>query len=182
MTLHYKSCGISNVWLRSGYVTHETKYGQAHSYKDIDGLYQAITVELCTADWKMTPEIMRFLRKRLGFSQEEFGKEFGCTSQAVAKWEKGTSRIPVAVDRLVRLFCLERFTSGMLLHEAITLRHSPVTDRLELEYVNSKWTIAGVKVSASEDVEFFFEKFENGNQLSAAYVEDLMIRMSMCGV
>jgi transcriptional regulator with XRE-family HTH domain len=178
MKLHYKSCGISNVWLLSGYKTHETKYGKAHSYEDIDGLYQAITIALCTFDWKMPPEAIRFLRKRLGYSQEEFGKEFGCTSQAVAKWEKGTSGIPVAVDKLVRLFCLERFAPSMLLHEAITLRHRPTTDRIELEYIDSKWVVAGIKMSRSDEVDEFFEKFENGNQLSAAYVDDLMIKMT----
>jgi len=178
MTLQYKSCGLNNVWLLSGYKTHETKYGKAHSYADIDELYQAITIELCTVDWEMTPEVIRFLRKRLGYSQEEFGKEFGCTSQAVAKWEKGTSGIPVAVGRLVRLVCLERFAPHMLLHVAITLRHSSTTDRLELEYIDSKWTVAGTKMSTSDEMDIFFEKFENGNQLSSAYVDDLIIRMA----
>jgi DNA-binding transcriptional regulator YiaG len=180
MTFHYKSCGISNVWLLSGYNTHETKYGEAHSYADIDGLYQAITIALCTVDWKMKPEVIRFLRKRLGYSQEEFGKEFECTNQAVAKWEKGTTAIPVAVARLVRLICLERFApSNMSLHEAITLRHRPTTDRIELEYVDLKWTVAGAKTSSIEDkIDAFFEKFENGNQFSEAHVNDLMIRMT----
>jgi DNA-binding transcriptional regulator YiaG len=178
MTLHYKACGLSNVWLLNGYETHETKYGKAYSYEDIDGLYQAITVALCTANLEITPEVIRFLRKRLGCSQEEFGRQFGCTCQAVAKWEKGTSGIPVAVGRLVRLVCLERFAPDMSLQEAITLHNNPTTERFELEYINSKWTVAGTKMSTSEKADVFFEKFENGNQLSVAYVEDLMIKMS----
>lgn len=177
MTLHYKTCGLSNVWLLNGYETHETKYGKAYSYEDIDGLYQAITVAVCTANLEVTPEVIRFLRKRLGFSQKEFGNEFGCTSQAVAKWEKGTSSIPVAVSRLARIICLARFAPNMMLPEVITQRLSATTGRIELEYVNSTWNVAGTK-KPIHDEDVFFEKYENGNQHSVAYVEDLMIKMS----
>lgn len=178
MALHYKSCGISDVWLLSGYTAHETRYGSGYSYADIDGLYQAIAIALCTVERVMTPEDLRFLRKRLGYSQEELGNEFEYTAQAVAKWEKGTSGIPVVVSRLVRLICLDRFAPNMLLHDAITLRHSRATDRLEFEYINSKWIAAGTKLQIHDELDIFYEKFENGSQSSRAYVDDLIIRMS----
>lgn len=110
MALHYKSCGLANVWLKSGYKAHETKYGTSYSYEDIDGLYCAIAIQLCVGQKEIAPDALRFLRKRLGYSQGELGAEFGYTSQAVAKWEKGTSKIPVAVSRLVRLLCLNKLS------------------------------------------------------------------------
>lgn len=177
MRLHYKTCGLSNVWLLNGYKTHETKYGSGYSYEDIDGLYQAITVAVCTTNWKITPEVIRFLRKRIGFSQAEFGKEFGCTGQAVAKWEKGTSSIPDAVSRLARIICLARFAPNMMLHEVIMQRQSVTVGPLEFEYVYSTWNVAGTK-KPPHDEEVYFESYENGNQPCVAFVEDLMVRLS----
>ena len=172
MTLHYKTCGLGNIWLLSGYKTHETKYGTSFSYEDIDELYRTITIELCINDWKMSPEIIRFLRKRLGCSQKEFGREFGCTSQAVAKWEKGTSGIPLSVDRLVRLLCLEKFAPYLTLDEAIAIHRRPFSTRLELEYIDSKWTVVGSQQKVfAEETEGFFEEFENGSQFDDVYVD-----------
>jgi len=177
MKLHYRSCGLSNVWLLNGYKSYETKYGTGYSYEDIDGLYRAITVAVCTFNWKITPNVMRFLRKRLGYSQEEFGKEFGCTGQAVAKWEKGASNITDAVSKLARIICLARFSPNMMLHEVIEQPLSDNIDSLEFEYVHSTWSVAGKKKSPYSE-EVYFEKYENESQLSIAYVDDLMVRMS----
>lgn len=178
MTLQYKSCGIGNVWLLSGYKTHETKYGISYSYEDIDGLYRAISIALCADGWAMTSEILRFLRKRLGLSQGEFGGEFGCTSQAVAKWEKGTTNIPVAVDRLVRFLCLEKFAPQMSLHEAITRRPHSTSERLELEYINSEWCVVGVHKAKSVEAEDKYHKFDFSSQNGGLYLE-LMGRLSL---
>jgi len=178
MKLHYKNCGLENVWLLNGYKSHETKYGTGYSYEDIDGLYKAIAVAVCTSNLEITPEAFRFLRKRLKYSQEEIGKECGCTSQAVAKWEKGTSGIPVAASRLLRLVCLASFSPNISLRDAMDLRTNHATGRIELEYVDSKWLVVGAEIAAADKLDIFFEKFENGNQFSAAYVDDLMIRMA----
>jgi len=149
MALHYKGCGLANVWLKSGYKAHETKYGTAYSYEDIDGLYRAITLHLCASQHEITTDVLRFLRKRLGFSQDELGVELGYTSQAVAKWEKGASNIPVAVARLVRLLCLNKFSPCKTLHDAFESNNSLSVDRLEFEYTNSVWKAVGAGVAMS---------------------------------
>lgn len=147
MALHYKSCGLTNVWLKSGYKAHETKYGISYSYEDIDGLYCAIAIQLCVGQWEVKPEVLRFLRKRLGYSQGELGAEFGCTSQAVAKWEKGTSKVPVAVARLVRLLCLNKLSPSKSLHDAFEANNTLPMDRLEFEYTNSMWKFVGARLT-----------------------------------
>lgn len=144
MALHYTGCGLPNVWLKSGFKAHETKYGVAYSYEDIDGLYSAITVRLCASQQGLTPDVLRFLRKRLGYSQRELGAELGYTSQAVAKWEKGTSKIPLAVTQLVRLLCLNKFSPHTPLHVAFEENSTLSSERLEFEYSNSKWKVAQV--------------------------------------
>lgn len=146
MALHYKSCGLTNVWLKSGYKTHETKYGIAYSYEDIDGLYSAITMQLCVSQREMGTDVLRFLRKRLGYSQSELGAELGYTSQAVAKWEKGTSKIPLAVTQLVRILCLNKFSPSTSLHDALKKNNTLSTERLEFEYIDSMWKVVGARV------------------------------------
>lgn len=143
MALHYKSCGLTNVWLKSGYRAHETKYGISYSYEDIDGLYCAIAIQLCVGQREIVPDALRFLRKRLGYSQGELGAEFGYTSQAVAKWEKGTSKTPIAVSRLVRLLCLNKLSPCKSLHDAFEVNNAPSMGRLEFEYTNSMWKVVG---------------------------------------
>lgn len=145
MSLHYKNCGLTNVWLKSGYKAHETKYGIAYSYEDIDGLYSAITMQLCASQREINPDVLRFLRKRLGYSQGELGAELGYTSQAVAKWEKGTSKIPLAVMQLLRLLCLNKFSPRTSLHDAFKKNNTLSTERLEFEYTNSMWKVVGAK-------------------------------------
>lgn len=144
MALHYTGCGLPNVWLKSGFKAHETKYGVAYSYDDIDGLYGAITVRLCASQRGFTPDVLRFLRKRLGYSQSELGAALGYTSQAVAKWEKGISHIPLAVTQLVRLWCLNKFSPRTLLRDALEKNITLSTEPLEFEYLNSKWEVAQV--------------------------------------
>jgi len=155
MVLHYKGCGLANVWLKSGYKAHETKYGIAYSYEDIDGLYRAITLHLCTSQYEITADVLRFLRKRLCLSQGELGAELGYTNQAVAKWEKGTSNIPVAVARLVRLLCLNKFSPCITLHDAFESNSTLSESRIEFEYTNSVWEAVGADV-VMPDVQTYF--------------------------
>lgn len=141
MAIHFKTCGLKNVWLLDGYRVHETKYGTSYSYEDIDGLYRAITVVVCKDTQAMTPEILRFLRKRLGYSQGELGKQLGYTSQAVAKWEKGTSSIPVAISKLLVILCLGKVAPKITLEEALATR--PESNRIEFQYSNLGWVAVG---------------------------------------
>jgi len=139
MKLHYPGCGLKNVWLNNGYQSLQTKYGPAYSYMDIDGLYRAIALKLCTSNLKMEPDVIRFLRKRLNLSQDELGQKLGYTSQAVAKWEKGISKIPVPASKLIRLWILEKFDPKMTLHAAFEEINFSTTERLIFEYTNSIW-------------------------------------------
>ena len=170
MALHYKSCGLTNVWLKSGYKAHETNYGTSYSYEDIDGLYCAIAMQLCIGQQEIKAEALRFLRKRLGYSQDELGTELGYTSQAIAKWEKGTSKIPVAIARLVRLLCIYKFFPNKLLRDAFEAIHTPPIDRLEFEYINSMWKVVGARV-VMHDAQISTPKCITDNIYSVGFVK-----------
>ena len=54
----------------------------------------------------MTGRELWFLRQELGLSQAQLARLIRQDVQAVARWEKGRSRLPGAADRLVRLLYL----------------------------------------------------------------------------
>lgn len=117
---HYRGALLRNVWLKDGFRIHQTKFGPGISYEDIDGLFRAITLELCLSRHQLTGDSVRFLRKRLEMTQEQLGSELGCTSQAVAKWEKNeVALIPVASARMLRLMVLARLAPSIALEQAL---------------------------------------------------------------
>lgn len=172
MSLHYKVCGLNNVWLKSGYKTHETKYGTSFSYSDIDGLYRAIAIHLCHCRAAMTPDTLRFLRKRLELSQTELGEDFGYTSQAVAKWEKGTSKIPLTVSRLLYLLCLKKFEPDISLREAFEISAHPC-DRMEFEYIGNKWKLSHSNEKFMAHSEFLVGTIKSFSRTMGDYGQDV---------
>ncbi|MCE9522326.1 MAG: helix-turn-helix domain-containing protein [Alphaproteobacteria bacterium] len=85
---HYRICGLPNVWLVNGYQWHDTNYGPAIGFTDIEGLQQAIARELVSKG-QLTGAEFRYLRKAMDLSQADVGRMFGNSDQTVALWEKG---------------------------------------------------------------------------------------------
>lgn len=152
-----RGCGLPNVWLESGYELHETKWGQTVSITDSDGLFRAITLELCLSDHELDGNGVRFLRKRLELTQSELGTSLGCSAQAVAKWEKGeVATIPTAAARLLRLMALKHIAPTLTLEHALVPYSEPVPERLVFAYsADCGWACAehrhaSVKVSVTK--------------------------------
>ena len=51
----------------------------------------------------MRPTQLKDYRKRLGLTQEEAGRSFGVSRVTIQNWERGTTPVPVSVDRLAEL-------------------------------------------------------------------------------
>lgn len=91
--LHYKDCGLDNVYLRSGF-TREDYDGETYvTVEDIDGLHKAIGLHIVLDRKAPTGQEVRFLRKEMGLSQAELAKKIGTTDQSVARWEKAQCEI-----------------------------------------------------------------------------------------
>ena len=73
------------------------------AYADIDGLYFEIARAVALRSGEMSAEEVRFLRKRIGMTQEELGALGGKKAQVAAKWEKGQLPMPRAEATLLRL-------------------------------------------------------------------------------
>ena len=104
MTLHrIAGTGLPNVFLKNGYVLDGEGEDQVVSYVDLDGLYHSIAAAIACRSASLTGPEFRFLRRRSGMSQEQVGTMVGKTDQAVAKWEKGQTAVPVVDGNMMRL-------------------------------------------------------------------------------
>ena len=105
--LHYTESGLRGVWLKNGYRTIKTPYGEATSIENVEGLHRAIARALATRPSRLTGAEFRFLRKELDLTQVALADLFGNDAQTVALWERGRKRVPVWADSLVRKLVLE---------------------------------------------------------------------------
>ena len=102
-THHYQECGLNHIYLLNGFTYRETRHGRAVSIQDMDGLHRAIGTHLAKEKRTLTGAELRFFRIEIGLSQTMLGMLLGKSSQTVARWEKGQSRIDATADRVVRL-------------------------------------------------------------------------------
>jgi hypothetical protein len=100
MTHRLKGIGLPNVVLLDGFRVEEHGEQSSYFYDDLAGLYVAVARAISLSPGEMTAAELRFLRKRLGLTQDELGARVEKKGQTVAKWEKGELAVPRA-DALV---------------------------------------------------------------------------------
>jgi putative zinc finger/helix-turn-helix YgiT family protein len=66
-------------------------------------IHRAIALALANSPARLTGEQLRFLRKHLGLTGDQFGRYLHTDRTKISKWERGEDRIGPANDRLVRL-------------------------------------------------------------------------------
>lgn len=106
--LHYKDCGLDDVYLLSGYTREEYGGEEGISIKNLDELHKAIGTYLATQKKALSGKEYRFLRKQMDLTQSELGKFMGLSSQQVARWEKGECEISGPADLLVRVLYIHQ--------------------------------------------------------------------------
>lgn len=110
--LHYRLCGLDDVYLFSGFTEKDTAYGPAVSIKDIDGLHEAIAAALVAQKDALTAKEFRFLRKHIGMTQEDLSVKLSVDAQTVARYEKGQTAIGGAADLVLRVIVSRRLSQG----------------------------------------------------------------------
>jgi DNA-binding transcriptional regulator YiaG len=118
--LHYRECGLDNVWLAGGFVLAESPFGRTMSIKNLDELFNALAVHLVEQSGEPAAKELRYLRQHLGMTQAQLGALLGLSEQQVARWEKDQSEIGAAAWRLLRLLILER--TGMAIKVELQLK------------------------------------------------------------
>jgi DNA-binding transcriptional regulator YiaG len=122
----YRLCGLNNVFLLNGVEFHHGDYGRGVSIYKAEELHRKIGMHLILRRKALSPKEMRFLRKQMELTQAELARYLGVTSQTVARYEKGETKIPGPVDRLVRFafafHCSPADRRAKLLEEIIKIQ------------------------------------------------------------
>jgi transcriptional regulator with XRE-family HTH domain len=88
--------------LLNGYtIENDPEYGPIVTINEEDDLLRAIGVYIIYDKKELTGTDFRFLRKQMGFTQEELTKSFGVDVQTIANYEKG-KKIPGPSQNLMR--------------------------------------------------------------------------------
>ena len=140
---HYRGCGLSEVWLKNGYTLRTTKYGEAVSIRDVEGLHNTIGLHIIGHSAVLAAEEVRFLRKELDMSQVTLGNILGVSESTIRNWEAGRGPIDPSADRLLRSLYSEHVTGDGHVRELIErisqLNRDIHAARLELEECGSGW-------------------------------------------
>lgn len=105
--LHYRDCGLDDIYLVSGYEIVETSEGKGLTIKNLDNLLEAIGLSLAKQKKVLSGKELRFLRKQMDLTQSNLSKLLGVTSQSVARWEKDEIPTPGPADLLVRALFIQ---------------------------------------------------------------------------
>jgi len=117
--LHYKTCGLDDVYLLSGYEVKQTPYGESISIKNLDDLNKAIGYHLVSEEKKLSGKELRFLRKQMDLTQAELGVYLGLSDQQVARWEKAKNEIKKSTDHLMRILYLDHLDGNVKVIETL---------------------------------------------------------------
>lgn len=104
--LHYKACGLDDVYLVNGFTREQIDGDDAVTIEDLDGLWKAIGLALVSERKTLTAKEARFLRRHMDLTQAELGAELRVTDQTVARWEKGETSISGPADLMLRVLFL----------------------------------------------------------------------------
>lgn len=116
---HYLESGLTNIWLKNGYVEQRTPYGKALAIDDLPGLHQAIALALVEKPGKLEGREIRFLRSEMEMSQPSLATLIGVSAQSIALWEKDKSGVTGPAEKLLRLIVKGHFNGNATIRRAI---------------------------------------------------------------
>lgn len=74
----------------------------------VDDLMDLIAVAVLQKQYRLHGEELRFLRKHIGMSQEEFAKLVHANKTTLSKWENNEDPIPIRTDIYARMMVISR--------------------------------------------------------------------------
>ena len=141
----YLGCGLSNVFLESGYETVKTRYGVGVVIHNLPGLHAAIAGAIVANPSPMVGAEFRFLRQELELSQAALAGLLGRDEQTLARWEKGKVTMDPLADRLMRCLYQECLPGKKLKPMLELLKRlesvPPQTNKFVAGEKGSKWGV-----------------------------------------
>lgn len=104
-----RSCGLPNVVLGNVEVRRCPECGAVETViPKIEDLHRLLAERLAKKPGPLTGEEIRFLRKFLGWSGEDFAEHMGVTPEAVSRWENKKKAMGPVAERLLRLCVVQQ--------------------------------------------------------------------------
>lgn len=101
----YTECGLSNVILLEAEVARCPSCGEEdYVVPQVVPLHRAIAKALVGKKARLAGEEIRFLRKILGWSGEDFARHLGVDAATVSRWENDRIRIGPLADKVLRFY------------------------------------------------------------------------------
>jgi len=104
-TVHYVESGLDNVWLNNVPVWLCASGHQALNIPAVSQLHDVLADLIVKKSTPMVGAEMRFLRKRIGLTGQQFASRLGISAVHVSRLEHGRRGLQRTTDLLVRLFC-----------------------------------------------------------------------------
>ena len=106
-TVRYDDCGLTNVHLVDVEVRRCPSCGEEELViPAMADLHRVIAEQLALRPTPLAGPEIRFLRKYLGFSQEQLAEEMGLRQETISRYENGHERMGATSERLLRLLVL----------------------------------------------------------------------------
>ena len=106
-THRYDECGLPNVHLSGVEVRACRKCGEREvAIPNLEGLHRCIARGLADKPSRLNGPEVRFLRKFLGRSGQDFAALMGVSAETVSRWEGGKQPLSALADRALRLMAL----------------------------------------------------------------------------
>ena len=144
-TYQYDECGLRGVTLVGVTVRECEKCGEREvAIPNIEGLHRCIARSLTQRKSALLGAEVRFLRKWLGYSAQDFAGLIGVTPETVSRWENGKRDIPAVADRALRLMVLrsEPVDSYDLAFFETIAPKPPTRPRMPLTLRENHWQLA----------------------------------------
>ena len=107
--VRYDASGLPGVTLVGVEVSRCAHCGEHEvAIPHIADLHRAMAHALVRKPSRLTPGEIRFLRRTLDWSGQDFAEHMGTTAETVSRWENGRAAMGAQADRLLRLLVLHR--------------------------------------------------------------------------
>jgi putative transcriptional regulator len=139
---HYMESGLENVWLAGVTVYLCPEGHELLAIPAMAKLHRAIALAIISRSERLTPAEVKYLRKYLGLSNQDFAKVMGVSETHASRWATGAD-MGSSAENLLRILVLRGLKPEYYPVDEMTylkgLTHSPGSARIELRKRADDW-------------------------------------------
>ncbi len=144
----FVECGLTNVTLRGVELLKCDQCGSSTPVlSKINNLMRVIASALVLKPSQLTGKEIRFIRKYIGLTGEQFGKKLGLTKQHVSRIENEKHPVGAQTDRLIRFLAISANSNlkneiQRLFERLETIKDKPLQERIEIDLATGSFEYA----------------------------------------